>query len=312
MPSPDGASRARISSFEQSHLTGVFDFKRDALGVVIDLDAHQGFEIGHGGETLGSMGILRAFGDYDFGLFRLQAGKILPGFGIYNKTKHLAPIWATVLLPQMYQTPANYNGDGVVAKILLPPAANLMIKGNYAWNKQVKLEWWAYVANGKPEDNGLDVNFDKGFGGRLRATLVENYKFGFSYCTIKNSDAVGRENLLGFDAVFDFPGLFKFEAEYAGNTFERRENRLSYYFRLTGHAGKFSPFLAYDYLKDEANVLFRGGEARLRSGNGLSSRGWCHPEAGKPLLSLAIAGVTADNQHGPRGCYICLLTAKID
>lgn len=275
MPSGMLGQMAKRSFFDQHHMNLLFGAEKGKARVNINLKSHHRF-FAEDGESKGELELEEVYGVYSFhDLLKLQVGAMLAPFGIYNSVRYITPLFATVVLPQMYEMPGNYKSgstggstDESVGKSIMPDHANLMIQGSYSGDN-MDLDYNLYLSNGERGEDGVDLDRNKGFGLRLRTAIMEDYKFGFSYYTVKNDGAgVGTEKLMGFDAEIDFLEVLKLEAEYVNDKFDVREDRSSYYIRLTGQLNKFSPFFAYDYVKDKANNIYKRGQMRYGVGSG--------------------------------------------
>lgn len=270
------------SFLDQHHMNLLFGAETGKSRININLQSLNSFSSANavGNIAKGQLDLKEAYGIYSFhDLLKVQVGYMLSPFGIYNDVRYITPLFATVVLPQMYEMPGNYRSAGSttaesVPNNLMPTDANFMLLGSYSGDN-VDLDYYFYVSNGERAANGIDTNKDKGIGTRLKATVLEDFKFGFSYFSVNNSvndfganSEVGKEILLGFDAELNFSDMLKLEAEYVYDEFEKRKDRHSYYVRLTGYVNKFSPFFAYDYAKDKANNLYKRGQARYGAGTG--------------------------------------------
>ena len=280
------------SFFNQEHLNLLFGAERGNVRVNINLQSLNAYSSGavnpNGSVTSGRTGqieFLEAYGIYSFhDLFKVQAGQMLAPFGIYNDVRYITPLFATVVLPEMYQMPPNYlSGDESsqfrsfdlsVPNNLMPTNANLMLLGNYSGDN-VGIEYYFYVSSGERGADGTDVNKNTGVGLRFKTTILEGYKFGFSYYSVDNNDndfafndRIGKEHLMGFDVEINlFNDLLKIEGEYVEDRFKIRLDRRSHYVRLTSYVNKFSPFISYDFVKDKASVLFKRGQKRYGGGS---------------------------------------------
>lgn len=269
MPMSMGGTMPDTSTFEtDSHL--LFNAVKDKLRISFNLEfgnsaSVSGSDMGGmgSGEIIGEMGILETFGEYGFSEhFQVRVGNFLTPFGIYNQIRYITPLFATVVLPMMYEPPANYEG-----KPLIPDNTNVMLFGSYSVNAN-KIDYNIYAGNGEIGSDGTDENKDKGFGGRIRLALPYNLKIGGSYYSVEDDPVTeGRENLYGVDLDINL-GDLNLQAEYAIDNAEEHEDRFAYYLRLVYLIDQFAPFIGYDYLKDKGDMLFERGLHRYSLGTG--------------------------------------------
>ncbi len=260
------------STLGQHHLNLLFDVERERSRVFINFQSLNAAT--SGGVEVGYLNVKEAYGEYMFSdLFKIRAGNFLMPFGIFNEVRYITPLFATVVLPMMYEPPMMYGKmmDGKMYR--KPPLthrnANLMLTGTYL-GENMDLGYSLTVGNGKiDEELRLDTNMDKMIGGRIKLTLYENLNMGISYCTVENyPDNEGRNNILGFDVDFTFRDALNLQAEYANDDYEKQDNRHAYYVRATYNTDKYSPFVTYDYFEDKADLLYKKGMVRIGLGTG--------------------------------------------
>ena len=269
-----------MSSFDQEHLNLLIGAQKEKFRININIHSKDNYTSEDGGR--GHFEFEEVYGEYSYtDLLKFRVGSMLAPFGIYNEVRYITPLFATVVLPQMYEMPMNYDiGTDKINSNFMPSSPSVMMFGNHLGDT-TDIEYFLYISNGQRGSNGRDENSNKGIGARLRITFQENYKIGGSYYTIKNDlfrgstnfDAddtiIGQENLSGIDAELIFlDEAFKLEGEYVTDDFAERKDRFSYYVRATYYVKKFSPFVAYDYAEDEANNLYNRGQARTSLGTG--------------------------------------------
>lgn len=266
MPTAMGDTMPDTSTFEtDNHL--LFNAAKDRLRVNLNLEYDNGGFVRGGDmgseEITGDLGILEGFGEYAFSKpIQVRVGNFLSPFGIYNQVRYITPLFATVVLPMMYDPPENYEGAP-----LIPENANGMFFGSYT-SGTVRINYYLYGGNGEINSEGKDVNKDKGFGGRIKLILPYNLKIGGSYYTVEDdSNTEGRENLYGADLAITIADI-NLQAEYAIDNVEKVKDRFAYYARLTYSIDKFIPFIGYDYFKDESDMLFERGLRRCSLGTG--------------------------------------------
>lgn len=253
-------------SYLSYHMNLLVSAERDNIKTVVNLALRDAHDITTEGEheVDTDFGVAEVYGVYLFhDALKLSFGSMLAPFGIYNDVRYITPLFASVVLPQMYEMPPNYvSENNAVSQIIMPPNANMMMSGDFLGDG-LDIEYYLYVANGSKRG-------DIGYGGRLRIILRENLKLGASFYKVDNDESisVGGETLTGLDIVFKIEDILKLEGEYVNNDFEDRKDRLSYYGRLTGYIGSFSPFVSYDYVEDNEISIFKKGQRRYSLGFG--------------------------------------------
>lgn len=198
--------------------------------------------------------LLEGYGEYTFDdSLRLRVGKFLAPFGIYNDVRYITPLYATVVLPFMYETSRNYSGTP-----LTPPPAVAMLSGQY-WGDDWDLYYAFYMGTEDKTEQGINKrDVGESFGGRVRATMSEVLSLGFSAYTAKDqstrsfrtspkieSAAVEspREFTWGADMEYKFPDDVTLQTEVARSNHENMGSRLSYYVRLQKEIGSWTPFV---------------------------------------------------------------------
>ena len=256
------------STFENdTHL--IFNAVKDRLRTNLNIEFHNGYfsegkTVGGVDEniTRGEFLLLEVFGEYSGGPYlQVRAGQFLSPFGIYNHIRYVTPLFASVELPMMYHPPENYRGEDLV-----PDPANLMVSGGRAGDA-MNVRYAIYLGNGgNLTAHGTDKNKDKGVGGRVHLETA-HLKFGGSYYNVADDPVEGRESLIGLDLEATL-GDFNIQGEYAIDRAENEADRFGYYVRMTIDAGRYAPFAAYDYLKDQGDILFDRGMHRYSAGLG--------------------------------------------
>ncbi|MFQ5559655.1 MAG: hypothetical protein ACE5FU_03580, partial [Nitrospinota bacterium] len=273
-------SMQETSTFDQNHLNLLFGAEKERTQVVVNLHSHHVFS-GEDSETKGEFEVEEAYGTYRFSdLLTLKSGFFLTPFGIYNSIRYITPLFATVVLPQMYEMPANYNSEQLPEPLhanLMPQQSNFMLTGRYI-GSFFDTEYSLFVTNGFRGESGRDENTDKGFGGRIRVIAVDRYKLGLSIFSgndsLKDADTAddfGKVLKIGFDIeILLLDELWKMEYEFVRDDFENRAHRYSFYVRTTLNIGSFSPFASFDFAKDNDHALYKKGQARYSLGSGYS------------------------------------------
>lgn len=255
-------------SLDQGRLNVITSAEKDNMKVVVNMGSFNGYSSDEGGK--GQFEFEEVFGQVGGEKMKLTAGMKLAPFGIYNDTFYMTPLFASVVLPFMYEMPPNYNtSNAKVASSFMPHKANLMLSGNLSGDGDTELDYAFYISNGYKTKQGGDNNKDKGVGGRLRLFMGEDqkYKLGASYYTAENDrNDPGRKSIMGLDVDLIFLENFQLEAEYVSDSFAERKDRASYYARLIWLLEKYSPFISYDYVKDDGNELYKKGLTRLSIG----------------------------------------------
>lgn len=269
MPMAMGPLMPDSSTFEmETHL--LFNAVKDRLRVNLNVHWDNGADVSDAGTT-GKFGVMETFGEYAFSeSLQVRAGYFLAPYGIYNQISYITPLFATVVLPMMYEPPENYMGEPLV-----PKNANVMLFGSYLV-KRTKIRYYLYAGNGDVSAEGTDENKDKAIGGRIKASLPKNISVGASYYTRENHpDTEGRENLFAVDVDVTVRDI-NLQAEYAVDDAEKTEERFAYYARLTYHLDKFGPFIGYDYFKDktDTDAVFKRGLHRYSIGTSYTANNY--------------------------------------
>ncbi len=251
-----------MSQLKQEQLNLLFDVQKDRFRAHLNFQSENTYTSENGGE--GVWKVEEAYGEYHFNdRLVVKAGSALAPFGIYNEIRYITSLFAPVVLPFMYKAPGAYTGGTVVNL-----KSNLIVGGNWLGDK-TEVNYNFFVSTGDRNPNGEDANKNKGLGARVRLTLLDDYKIGASYYTVEDDKVTeGREQIWGLDVELKLSENLLLEAEYVKNTFELREDRLSYYARLTYKKDKFSPFIMYDSLEDPADLAFKNKQSRYGVGAG--------------------------------------------
>ena len=177
-----------VFDFDQNHLNLIFDAKYKKTRVHLNYESRHSFSsfdgnTGASGRTgsgsddnVGAFRIAEAYGEYSkSSLFKFRAGTFLSPFGIYNEIRYITPLFATIVLPFIYEIPPNYSGT-----IMVPSNANLMIHGSL-FNDWGDISYKFYASASRRNDNGSGFNRDRGAGresGKAKG-LGTRIKFGF-------------------------------------------------------------------------------------------------------------------------------------
>jgi opacity protein-like surface antigen len=251
-----------MSKFKQEQLNLLFDVQKDRFRAHLNFQSENTYTSENGGE--GVWKVEEAYGEYSFNdRLVVKAGSALTPFGIYNEIRYITSLFAPVVLPFMYKAPGTYTGGTVINL-----KSNLIVGGNW-FGDTTEVNYNFYLSSGDRNSNGEDANKNKGYGTRVRLTLLEDYKIGASYYTVEDDKVTeGVEEIFGIDVELKLSENLLLEAEYVNDTYELREDRLAYYARLTYKKDKFSPFFTYDYFEDPADLAFKNKQSRYGIGTG--------------------------------------------
>ncbi len=250
------------SSFDQHHMNLLLGVEKGKFRAHLNIQSLYAYTTEDGGK--GDFAIEEAYGEYTVNdLLKIRAGHFLMPFGIYNDIHYITPLFATVVLPYIYEPPMMYAGGPLIHE-----SANLLLSGTYVGD-EMELSYGLHVGNGERDESGLDKNKDKQLGGRVRLSLFDNFKVGVSYCTVEDDpDTEGRNNIYGVDIDATFLDSLNLQSEYVRDDYEKRESRYSYYVRLTYNLDRLSPFITYDYFEDKEDLLYKKGMNRWGVGVG--------------------------------------------
>jgi len=225
-----------------------------------------------------------------------RAGTFLPPLGIYNDIRYITPLYATVVLPMVYENMPVYTGRNRKFQEFLPQNANFMISGA-KFSDDAEMGYAVYGGYGKyanilyDADERVDsIRVDRGVGiggkvhylhgetilGALSLYTYEHPEDRDVYLTQASSgnvrfiqDPAGeRETIVAASFQYDFLDRYKFQAEYMQSLFDERETRFGLYTRLMAEIARFSPFVMYDLFKDDHDALFENTMNRLGVGSG--------------------------------------------
>jgi len=214
-------------------------------------------------------------------ILQIRVGKFLPPFGIYNDVSYITPLFATVVLPEMYEAQPNYLMQ-TWRRNLLPRNAQFMLTGTHFGDKW-EIMYAIYAGEGKDEIRDEE---DVGGGLRLRGVYEENIAIGVSFYTGKQMDEVitsdigivwpylsrGTESVIGFDLDRTFRDeKIRWQFEYVNSSYsgQSSQSRSSWYTRLIWEGwDRAKPFLMYDNFKDSGDELFSNTMNRYGIGNG--------------------------------------------
>jgi len=270
--------------FDQNHMNLFIGAEIDKLKVFINLESRHAYStfnlntgssgnvgmMGQGG-TVGAFRIAEAYGNYRFyDALEFRAGFFLTPFGIYNDIRYVTPLFASVMLPFLYELPPNYNAPPIV-----PSGSNLMIHGQANFSNAFSLYYAAYVGAGLRNLNmnamadagfGREANNDKLFGGRLLGTFWDNYKLGISAYTV---DEKTTKRIFAYAADLDllFPIDVRLQGEFAFFSQGPNNSKWTYYSRLMYEGFEsYTPFFMFDVFKDNAHVLYKFTQMRFGIG----------------------------------------------
>ena len=257
----DGTLAKDKSTFQQKQMNLIFDMEKDRFRTHLNFESHNAYTSDDGGK--GEWELENVFGQYTFSdRLIVKGGEILTPFGLYNETRYITSLYASVLLPLLYAPPGTYSEESLV-----PDKANVVISGSI-FGDTTEVNYNFYISNGERNDEGEDENKDKGYGTRIRLTFDDTYKLGISYYTSKNHETTeGRQQLWGID--IEIPMIDErllLEGEFVRDEYKKRADRTSYYVRLTYRVDNYSPFVVYDYLEDPDDLAMKNKLSRYGVG----------------------------------------------
>lgn len=266
----------------QEHLNILLGLENGPFRAHFNFESIKSFSTGR--EDWDKQHLLEGYGEYTFDdSFRLRAGKFLAPFGIYNDIRYLTPLFATVVLPFMYESPSNYSGTP-----LTPPPATAMVSGQY-WGDDWDFYYAFYIGTEDKTEQHINAQDNaESLGGRVKATFNEDLTLGFSAYTVKDQSTRGirkvtvmgnpslekfniespREFVWGADLQYDLGDNLRLLAEVARSDLENLRSRISYYFRLEKEIGRWTPFVAYDTYDDDDDPIYRAKGNRYGVGVG--------------------------------------------
>lgn len=293
-----------VFDFDQNHLNLIIDAKYQKTRVHLNYESRHSFSTFDGntgasgrdgdgsGDNVGAFRIAEAYGEYSkSSLFKFRAGTFLSPFGIYNEIRYITPLFATVVLPFIYEIPPNYTGT-----IMVPSNANLMIYGS-VFSDWADISYKLYASASRRNDNSSLVPRDRGAGresGKAKG-LGARVKFGFGGGKYNFGLNLYKENpppthnampttgwsvggggdtmwIKGVDVEFFLPHSLRFQTEYViqsqYNGVVTNGTKRAFYARLMYEAGDITPFIMYDTFKDPDNGVYRNTNNRLGTGIG--------------------------------------------
>ena len=167
---------SEISQLDQRHLNLLFDAEYNQFRWHVNLESLYGFSTEIEPYTENDIELLETYGEYTYNdLFKFRVGKFLAPFGIYNDIRYITPLYATVILPFIYEVKDSYSGSSIT-----PPPGVAMLSGNY-WGDNINFYYAFYSGMEDKIEQHINTN-DVGasFGGRVKLTFNENLTFGLS------------------------------------------------------------------------------------------------------------------------------------
>jgi len=259
-----------VSTLDQDHLNLIFQVARDRVLANVNLQSRRDYSgavqsdgsvDGHG-----QWEVLEAFGEYQFSdRYAVRGGQFLAPFGIYNHMRYAIALFAPVVLPTMYEPPANYAASGGLDH-LVPDSANLMVHGQVE-NAALGVDYALYMGSGHRAATGVDKNEGKTVGAQVELSRGDQ-RAGVSAYWANDSDAFGdRVHLAG--SLDLNRGRWNFQGEVLDiSTSTDAADVLSYYARVSCRLGPTTPFVGYDYLEDKGNLIYQDGMQRWSVGVG--------------------------------------------
>ena len=277
-PTPSGGVVPQQDFFSQRHGNLLLDAERGKGRVHANLETYALTADGDGERFLkdtAQFGMLEYYGEYihdDW--LRLRVGKSLAPFGLFNEIRYLTPLYATVMLPFIYEPTGNVN----TYEAFYPPNANVMLHGVLFATEDVEWNYALYWGTGRRNNrqivSSLDLGRDPTWGFRTSATFAEKITPGFSFYTVNiNPQGEGREFMYEWDIELGpFWGLTT-QAELAMGFRDRAPDRNSWNIRLLYNMGtlhsrleRFTPYVMFDQLDDNNDPLQRKKQNRYATG----------------------------------------------
>lgn len=259
----------------QNHLNVILSSQTDSIRTNINFESRYSYQSNdrqsgvsaNGGES-GRFAVAEAYGEYTKNTsLRFRFGSFYTPFGLFNQYRYITPLYATVVLPFIYELPYNYNGE-----LIVPSNSNFMLNGEFISNDNV-FSYYFYTGAGKRNTNnesmsdngvGRESDTDKSVGFRLTYEKEERYKFGTSYYQVLDQDEDFKQTY-GIDIDLTLPRDFRLQSEYA--ILKSKLDKRSYYLRLSYEGSeKFNPFIMFDYFVDESNPLYKFEQNRVGIG----------------------------------------------
>ncbi len=209
--------------------------------------------------TRGRVYVARAFVEYYHSdALKLQAGKFLPPFGIYNEQHDATPTFLFTVLPiSVYGT--HRLAPGIQDRLFTKFITGLQVRGTLFYGR-FQMDYSVYLGNGRgPLPDEQDNNANKGTGARIRILCPdERIKLGVSYYGEKNGNAHNlRVHTFGADAEVEM-GNFLWQSELLlgriqslsveGLPTGHYHTALGYYLQgAYSFWEKLTPFLRFDF-----------------------------------------------------------------
>lgn len=174
------------------------------IRLLADIEYEKGLQMASGEEGQGEILISRGFIEYHFnGTGKIQIGKILTPFGIYNEVHDFSATYLPVDVPQMYQTQKIGNNDE--QRFFPKYLTGITYFGTTDPLKNSVFEYSFTLANGDETKEGLDNNKSTALALRGSYKNMDNdFQFGFSGTREKKNKgiagALGKfQNTYGID-----------------------------------------------------------------------------------------------------------------
>jgi hypothetical protein len=259
-----------VSTLDQDHLNLIFQVVHDNVVANVNLQSRRAFQAGvESGGTVDGHGeweVLEAYGEYQFSdRYKVRGGEFLAPFGFYNHMRFAIALFAPVVLPTLYEPPPNYARSGGLDH-LVPDAANLMVHGTFE-NASGEIDYALYTGSGHRNATGVDSNETKNLGAKVEGSFGPG-TVGVSGYWANDGDAFGDRLHLAASLEVDM-GNLTFQGEVLDiSTSTDAADVLSYYGRFSYWMGRTTPFIGYDYLEDDGNLVYMGGMQRWSLGVG--------------------------------------------
>jgi len=277
-PTSSGGVVPQQDFFSQRHGNLLLGAEKEQVRLRVNLETYALTADGDGERFLQDtvqFGVLEYYGEYTHrDWLKIRFGKSLAPFGLFNDIRYLVPLYATVMLPFIYEPTGNVTDY----EAFYPPNANVMIHGvlfpaeDLKWN--YALYWGTGERNNRKIVSSLDLGRDPTWGLRTTATFLKRITTGFSLYTVNiNPQGEGREWMSAWDIELGPYGGVTTQAELAMGFRDRAADRNSWNLRMLYDAGilhpnlsRFTPYIMFDRLDDNKDPLQRKKQNRYAAG----------------------------------------------
>ena len=254
------------STFDQHHFNVITVYQLDErFRVFAEIEWEHGVSL-QGGKGSGLVAVERAWVEYKHAdALKIQVGKFLPPFGIYNLKHDATPTFLSTFLPSSIYG-RHKNTLGQQQRLYAKFATGIQVLGTLFANRW-QGEYYVYLSNGRgPNPDEADNNGNKGVGGRLVVgPPIDDLNLGVSFYTDKNGEANSTEQTtIAFDASI-YRSNFQIEVELFIPKIENVDTTGapvgsfrtgSGYYVQGGYTlfDKLTPFARYDFFDPNTDV----------------------------------------------------------